>query len=279
MTIYVSGFVARFQHAATAIVNVASGRVVLVPDSMPDALTRTWLTRFPNLFTHPAALRAGLREQFPPARDGARARAATFGRFGWRGETTVTRHVPDDDGADSALAGTPAPLIVLPSAGASALVLPLVDQAALVRGVFVALGGAHQRTLWLPLAAPASPWGVSLDRLRASDTLPAARLVRGHARAIPVRNQLVIVQPRYEWTGAAPRLLYVSALRGDSVARAPSLAQLAGREAGVRRPTADLRARIRELYDEMRLAAARGDWSRYGRAFDAIGALVGRPPR
>jgi hypothetical protein len=72
-----------------------------------------------------------------------------------------------------------------------------------------------------------------------------------------------------------PRLLYVNALVGDSVRSAPTLLELVGRPASPR-ASGDFRARVGELYDEMRRATARGDWAAYGRAFDELGALLAR---
>jgi hypothetical protein len=40
-----------------------------------------------------------------------------------------------------------------------------------------------------------------------------------------------------------------------------------------------LRARASRLYDAMRDALQRGDWTAFGEAYDALGALLARPPR
>ena len=271
---------AYFQHAATALVNAASGRTVLIADSLPDALAATWIARFPKLFVRPTALRSGVKEQLPAARDGARAQAAAFGRYGMRGETDVARHLPDDEGPDSALAETPAPLTGFPHGEYAAYVLPLLDRGERIRGLFAALGGPSHRSIWLPARDPAIVWTESLDRLRASDTVAGPALVRGFVRAVPVDGRIVLLQPRYDWRGSAPRLLYVTAIAGDSIRSARSVFQLAGRAPSTAAiSTADFRTRVKELYDEMRRASARGDWGTYGRAFDALGALLRQPQR
>ena len=272
---------AYFQHAATAIVNAATGRVVFVADSAPDPVAATWMAEFPRLFTRPTALRAGVKEQLPPAIDGARAQASAFARFGMRGEADVLRHLPDDDGPDSALVDRTPPPVGLPRLGATAVVLPLLDRTERVRGLFLALGGPSHRSLWLPARDSAPLWSESLDRLRASDTTTAPTLVRGYARVLPVGNRLVVLQPRYDLRGSGPpRLLYVTAIFGDSVRSAPDVFQLGGRSPSTAPITnADFRARVQQLYDEMRRASARGDWGRYGRAFDALGALLRQPRR
>lgn len=265
-----------FQHAATALVNAHTGRISLVADSMPDPTTATWMERFPSLFIRPAALPMAVRRQLPPPREGARAQASAFGRYGTRGESDVQRHLAVDEGPDSALAQTPAPLMVFPKAGATGYVLPLLDSGDRVRGLFIALGGPSPHSVWLALSDSAPLWSQSLDLLRAADTLAGAAVVRGYARAIPVGGRLALVQPRYELrTGTVPRLLYVNALVDDSVRSAPTLLELAGRPASPR-ASGDFRARVGELYDEMRRASALGDWAAYGRAFDELGALLAR---
>jgi uncharacterized membrane protein (UPF0182 family) len=38
-------------------------------------------------------------------------------------------------------------------------------------------------------------------------------------------------------------------------------------------------ATIARLYDAMRQSIRRGDWSRFGAAFDSLGQILGRPPQ
>ncbi|HJQ21573.1 MAG TPA: UPF0182 family protein [Gemmatimonadaceae bacterium] len=265
---------AYFQHAATAIVNAATGRTVLVADSLPDPVTSTWMARFPRLFVRAMSLPAAVRHQLPPARDGGRAQAVAFGRFGTRGQTDVVRHLPDDDGADSALTSAPSPLLAFPDAGTPGAVFPLLDSREALRGIVVALGGPGHRSVWIPAGQTNRSWNNALDSLRGTDTVSASLLVRGYVRVVPVKNDVVLVQPRYDWRGGgAPRLLYVAALSGDSVRSDRTLLALAGRATTPTGPT-DFRSRVRELYDEMRRANARGDFAAFGRAFDALGALL-----
>ena len=266
---------AYFQHAATALVNATTGRTVLIADSLPDPIASSWMLRFPRLFARPTSLPMSIRRQMPPAREGARAQAAAFARFGTRSETDVARQIPPDEGADSALAETPPPVIAFPRLGTTGYVIPLLHTES-VRGLFIALGGPSHRSIWLNAHEPAPIWGEALDRLRAADTVSASLLVRGYVRAVPVANQIVLLQPRYDWRGGgAPRLLYVAAVSGDTVRAARTLLQLAGRPSETAPgATKDFRGRVKELYDELRRASARGDWAGYGRAFDALGALL-----
>ncbi|MEX2151718.1 MAG: UPF0182 family protein, partial [Gemmatimonadaceae bacterium] len=267
---------AYFQHAATALVNATTGRTVLVADSLPDPVAVTWMTRFPKLFTRPTSLPVTVRRQMPPAREGARAQASAFGRYGTRGETDVARHLPDDEGPDSALAGTPAPVLAFPRLGTTGYIVPLLDRTERLRGLFVALGGPAHRSMWLPASEPVPLWSEALDRLRAADTVSASLLVRGFVRAVPVAGRIVLLQPRYDWRGGgAPRLLYVTVLDGDTVRAARTLLQLAGRVTDTTAVSSgDFRSRVNRLYEEMRRASARGDWAAYGRAFEALGAIL-----
>ena len=271
---------AYFQHAATALVNATTGRVQFVADSSLDPVASTWRSRFPRLFARPGMLPQSLRRQLPPARESARAQANAFGRYGPRDENTVMRHLPEVTGPDSAIAGTPAPLLALPRLGSTAYVLPLLDNTERINGLLLALGGPMHRTIWLPSGESAPVWSEALDRLRAIDTTSGAGLlVRGYVRAVPVGDHVLLVQPRYDWRRGSgpPRLLYVSAVLGDSVRMARTLLALAGRlpDSTLAQSSVDLRTRVRQLYEEMRRASARGDWSAFGRAFDALGALVG----
>lgn len=267
---------AYFQHAATALINATTGRVSFVADSLTDPVARTWRTSFPRLFVRPAALPTAVRRQLPPAREGVRAQATAYARYGARDETTVARRLPEDAGPDSAIAGTPAPLLGFPRQGTTGYVLPLLDREDRVQGLFIGLGGTSPRSVWLPSGPDAPVWTQSLDRLRAADTMSAGLLVRGYVRAIPVAGRLLLAQPRYDWRGGTPRLLYVSALMDDSVRSARTLLALAGRDAdsSVAVSDAQFRARARQLVDEMRRASGRSDWTAYGRAFDALTALV-----
>jgi uncharacterized membrane protein (UPF0182 family) len=264
-----------FQHAATALVNATTGRLLLVADSLADPMASTWMTRFPRLFARAGALPANLRRQLPPDRDGSRAQAVAFGRYGMRGETDVARHLPDDEGPDSALAGTAPPLVGFPKLGATGYVLPLLDRSERLRGLFIALGGPAHRSLWLPAKEPAPLWNEVLDRLRAADTVSASLLVRGYVRSVPLPNEIVLVQPRYDWRGGTPRLMYVAAMVGDTVRAARTLSQLAGYQPdSTRGGTSAQRARALQLYEEMRRASQRGDWAAYGRAFEQLGRVL-----
>jgi hypothetical protein len=269
---------AYFHHSATALVNAADGRTVIVADSAHDPMAATWMRRFPSIFRRPTAFASALRQLQPP-RESARAQATVVARFGLPGENIEGgKHLPDDVGADSALAGDDAPLIGIPALDATAMVIPLVDRAERVRGLFIATGGASRRSIWWRLADGGPSWGESLDRLHAMDTVSAPQVVRGSVRAVPVAGGVALVQPRYDWNGGdRPRLRHLSVLDADTVRTLAQLLDLAPAPVETRPVSApDFRTRVAALYAEMRRALARGDWVAYGRAFNELGTLLSR---
>lgn len=271
-----------FQHAATALVNATTGRTILVADSARDPISTTWRIRFPSIFARPAAIAPGIRRQFQPPRESARAQATVLARFGLPGENSDGgKRLPDIEGADSALVAFDAPLVGLPSLGAAAYVLPVVDRGDRLRGLFVSTGGPMQRSIWWQPAESGPVWSEGLDRLHATDTLGAPQVARGYVRALPVGDHVALVQPRYEWNGGErPRLMYLGILDRDSIRTIPQLADLTPRPPAEAQPShsSDFRARVAELYSEMRRALARGDWAAYGRAFSELGTLISRTP-
>ncbi|MDE3150810.1 MAG: UPF0182 family protein [Gemmatimonadota bacterium] len=274
-----------FHHAATALVLSTTGQVDLLADRALDPMAATWVEAFPSLFVSQAALPAEILADLPPAVDGARALALAFGRFGTRADSGRPSHPPVIDGADSTLAGG-LPVYALPDGGPTALEIPLLDQAERMRGVLVAEGGPAHRTLWLPDSAARGPiWHDVLDRLSAADTTARERgesVVHGVVRAFMVGRHVTYMQPVYRWTpGAVPQLLHVLYTVGDSVRVAPTLRQAAGVPApavpGPRMSAQEHARALRDLYQAMRDALRRGDWTAFGKAFDALGALLSRP--
>ena len=271
---------AYFQHAGTALVHASTGRVHLVADSAPDPIAATWMRRFPALFQRPTAQSPAVRRQLPPSRESARVQAMALARFGLRGESAdAGRHLADDTGADSALAAHDEPLLGLPALGAVASVIPVLDRGERVRGIFIATGGPARRSLWRPLPEGGASWAESLDRLHATDSVGPPRVVRGHARVVPLQEGIALVQPRFEWNGGErPRLMHLAVLVRDSVRTPAQLLELSPATPDARPVSpGDFRERVAALYGDMRRALARGDWVAYGRAFDELGALLSRP--
>lgn len=271
-----------FQHAATALVHAGSGRVRLVTVPAPDPVAASWIDRFPALFVNPTALPRALQAALPPATDAAHTQALAFAVAGFRGDSLEVRHLAAPDGADSA-SSREALRAALPGSGVAAL-WPLLDEQDRVRGVIAAEGGVPRMTAWVPLATDGVRWNGVLDRLRAADTAAHENgLVRSPVRVLPVAGQPLYAQTVFQWRpGGSPRMARVAAVLGDSVHVASTLVAAVGGAAPPRIPDAaprDLRARADSLYRIMRDALTRGDWSAFGRAFDALGAAlrVGAP--
>ena len=274
-----------FQHAATALVRAASGRVTFIADPSPDPVAHTWLTLFPRVFVATSTLPMNLRALLPPITDAARAQALAFAAAGFRGDTLEVRHFAAPDGADSSAAAREPAHAVLPPFTAVSAIWPLLDSTERVRGIVASTGGITRTTSWLPLVSDGKRWGAIVDLLRAADsTHRDGGLVRAPLRVVPVGSRPMYVQPTFDWRpGANPSLFRVIAARGDTVKSGATLARALGvatdttanvsPAGGVGRPRAD------SLYHVMRDALGRGDWTTFGRAFDALGAVLGAARR
>jgi uncharacterized membrane protein (UPF0182 family) len=276
-------------HAGLAVVNATTGRVEVVADSVLDPVAATWRERFSSLFFSRESLPRELIAEFPPAIDGALAQASAFARVGVRNEAPVASHLPGIAGSDTVLAEGETALFVSPATGAPTWAIPILDAGDRVRGLVVAEGGRTPDTRWVPFASAGPRWPTLVDRLQhVPDSVAApqgARLVRGRVRVIPSGRGAYFVQSTYAWRPeGAPLLTRVAVLHGDSVVAGRSLADLAGIGARARAPIApatlpELRERVQQLYGEMNDALRRGDWSAFGRAFDALGRLLRAAPR
>ena len=272
-----------FQHAATALVHAVSGRVRLVLAASPDPVTRTWAGRFPALFVRPAALPPALQAALPPVLDGAMTQALAFAEAGFRGDSLELRHFASLDAADSTIAREPQ-RAVIPGVGLSVL-WTLLDPQDRVRGMVAAVAGASRETVWIPVASDGLRWSGTLERLRAADTSATdAALVHAPVRVLPLAGKPAYLQAAFRWrAGGVPSLARVATVVGDSVRAASSLAAALGlspdSSRAIAATPADLRTRAASLYAEMRDALRRGDWSAFGRAFEALGTALGTLPR
>jgi uncharacterized membrane protein (UPF0182 family) len=122
-------------------------------------------------------------------------------------------------------------------------------------------------------------WGAIVDKLRMTDTAThESNTVRGPLRVSLLKGRPLYVQPTFQWRpGATPALIRVAALTGDSVHVGATLPAALG--ATPRRPSdlgaaPALRLRADSLYRVMRDALVRGDWTTFGRAFDALGLAL-----
>jgi uncharacterized membrane protein (UPF0182 family) len=138
--------------------------------------------------------------------------------------------------------------------------------------------------MWIPVASDSRHWGGVVDRLRTADsTGHEGGIVHAPLRVVPVGGRPLYLQSSFQWRpGGSPRLLRVALLVGDSLRIGPTLAAAVGTGmtsvASSSTPQA-FRARTDSLYRAMRDALAHGDWTSFGRAFDALGqSLHGARP-
>ena len=272
-----------FQHAATALLNAASGRVRLVLAASPDPVTATWAGRFPGLFVRPTALPPGLQAALPPVLDGAMTQALAFAETGFRGDSLELRHFASLDAADSTIAREPQ-RAVIPGVGLSVL-WTLLDPQDRVRGMVAAVAGGSRETVWIPVASDGLRWSGTVERLRLVDTSATdVPIVHAPVRVVPLAGKPAYVQAAFRWrAGGVPSLARVATVVGDTVRAGPSLAAALGLAPGasdsVGATPGEVRTRAGSLYGEMRDALRRGDWAAFGRAFEALGAALRAPER
>lgn len=288
-----------FRLAATALVDANTGRVRLVPVERPDPIARTWLARVPALVVSARDLADGLLDQLPTPTDGAIAQLQTFARYGSRSEGAIIRQLPDS----LVEGGTPPTHLIkgpTPASSAPAWSVPLLAGEQM-DGVLTAVGGRFRAAYWDSTTVPRARWNVAVERLRAALDSSRASLPDGTRREPRIRFGRVhviagergpILMQALFWNQAdgAPVVRRVAVSDGARVA----LGATASEAAAVLRGTsvtggvgagwlpadaADRDARVARLYDAMRDALQRGDWTRFGAAFDSLGLVVGRSPR
>lgn len=272
------------QHAATAVVQAQTGQVLLLPVPDADPVMRTWMRRFPDLFTPRERAPAWLRETLPPPHDWLLVQGAVLGRTGFFGDSTHVRAVVAVDDADADLADGPPTLFQVDSAGRPARSIAVMAGTDDLAGLLTATGGLAPRVGFSRIGAGLR-WSSVLERLQlAADEAGIGRAVansrRGRVQAIPTDAGTMFVQSFYEWPAdGPPRLLGVAVLAGERVTVGRSLAEALGGPDPVatRLPADALRARAGALYDAMGAALRAGDWRAYGDAWAALGRLLGRP--
>lgn len=282
-----------FKLAATALVDATTGRVQLIPSARPDAVTRTWMTRLPVLFTAANALPPGLADQLPPATESAAVQIRTFARFGSRLEGPTARHLPD-----SLLSRTvPAPYLVHEADGAPGILawsVPLLDEMEQLDGIAVVTGGAARTTWWHPASGTPLRWRSALETLQAGEdsVLTAGkrdpRRRRAAAAAIMTnrgpRFMQVTTTTRSDGTPMIARVALTDGQHtGAGATLASALLAIGERPAGGLAPAAASGSlppdgEAIRLYDVMRRAMQRGDWTAFGAAFDSLGSTLRRSP-
>ncbi len=293
------GIYSYFRLAATAVVSAHTGRVLLVPAHRPDALTRSWMARVPTLFNGGDGARdllpQALIAQLPPATDKAIAQIRTFARYGSRVEGAILRHLPDS----ALIGGPPAPhLIGVTDSLALAWSVPLLDVGDQLDGVITATGGMERATWWDPTVAPRQRWSAMAERLTgALDSVRAdnAGVPGREPRMRPGRLQVIasdqgtLLFGSLQWSrgDGGISLPLIGVTDGTRVGIGTTLdgamAALGGSGRTRLRPLTPLPleppdALAGRLYEVMRQALARGDWVRFGGAFDSLGRVLRRPP-
>ena len=290
-----------FRHAATALVDSRTGRVRLINVRAPDAIARTWMALVPALFVPVNRLPNTLAERLPPPTDGVIAQTRAFARYGSARDGPTLRHLPD-----SALINeVQPPLLFNPKSPVAGWSVPLLTGPEQISGLSVALGGPTRGARWISIKNADARWGVLTDRLHAA--LDSARtalaeggkrepfVVYGRVRTVLVDGAPVLVQPLYVLRlNNSQALARVALYSGGAVVVAPTTAEAVrklqgpsvahGVDNGAGSSNVPLTATSRQavvvrLYETMRAAMRRGDWARFGTAFDSLGAYVGRPPQ
>lgn len=280
-----AGVVAHYvRHAATAVVQAQSGRVMMLPVVELDSLSASWVRRFPSLFTPRAEAPAWLEAALPPPVDLVLVQGAVAGRTGFLGDSARAATLARVDDADADLVDGPPTLFQRDTSGRLAWAAPVGNASALL-GTMTSTGGLAPRVSYRPHAFTLG-WTGALERLQAAaDEAGIGRALihsrRGRVQTIPLEGGPAFVQSFYEWPpDGPPRLAGVVALREGRATVARTVAEALGEPAqpAPRALPADvLRARAAALYDAMEVARRAGDWRAYGEAWAALGRLLGRP--
>ncbi|MEP6834754.1 MAG: UPF0182 family protein [Gemmatimonas sp.] len=289
-----------FRHAATAMIHSRTGRVRLITVAKPDPIARTWMALAPDLFVAPEKLAPALLAQLPPPTDGTIAQARAFARFGSNLDGPIIRQLPD-----SIIAGDNLPGILFdgrfPAAGWST---PILNGPQQIAGIALSVGGAQRGSRWMPVNKLDTRWGVITDQLRAALDTSRQQLAEpgrrepqtafGRVRAVLVNGAPAVMQPMY-----VTRLNQAQSLARVAVAYEGKVAVGASTFDAVRQlespgsgapnngagtsnvpfSAAAKQTTVNRLYDAMRAAMRRGDWTRFGTAFDSLGVMLGRPPQ
>jgi len=279
-----SSEVSYLRHAAVALVNAHTGRVELLPDATPDPVTESWRQQFPALFAEALDVPAALRQALPPMVDLTRIQASVLARTGWDAREQPLGHLPWNEGADSVLRGDDAPPLMLPD-GRLAWLQPMLDSSEYFRAALLGTGGPRRASYLVFSSDTTQRWNAILDRLRrgmdsTADLPRDAHLVHGPVRVLPLTRGAAIVQTAYAWRPNDVTSVARVATTADTTLRAgASFAETFGAAGSVHADSAsvhprDFRAEVAALYKQMGRALQHGDWVSFGRAYDALGALI-----
>ena len=269
------------QLAATAVVQSQTGRVHIVPRSRPDPITRSWMRRYPWLFTSRALLPSALNALWPPHVDWSAMQADALVHTGFHGDTINPKRIAHASGSfNDAGADTPLLFLNQGDSGALAWSQAILDSDERIIGALVARGGEVPRTEWHRVSGTTS-WRGVLEKLLAAAGAAGydhgiARGRRGAVQVLPSRTGIVFAQSFYDWpSDGPPSLTGVVLYDGKTSAAGATLAQALG----VIRPatasgTEAFRSRVNALYNDMSNAMRRGDWIAFGDAYTGLGRLL-----
>jgi uncharacterized membrane protein (UPF0182 family) len=277
-------------HAGSAFVNAETGHVLIAVDSARDAILTTWTRAFPELFVAWSSVPPALAAQAAPASSLGRAQASVLARFGARGEMLPGNHLPVHNDPDSVFWHTPAPLMALPFAESRSLAWsePVLDNTDRAVGLLIATGGPAHSSYWLALPAPGARWSSVFDALhRTLDSVPIPRntqLLHGAIRSVPVGDDIAFMQSAYISSTEGITLARVAVTIGDQVVSGRSLGDALGVSSAADSAShplsaGDFRTRVQQLYDQMRVALQHNDLAAFGRAYEALGAVLAQQGR
>jgi len=273
-------------HAAVALVNARSGRTTALPSPRAGPMAASWISRFPELFADAAMLDPELLAAIPPPVDAAWIVAQALAQAGMRGEFDARGHLPAQP-MDSLFSWLSTPPFVDRVSGTLAIAIPILEATEDVRGLVIATGGPNATVRWERSPTPPRFSRLVAELHNASDSLRTAlrgtRSLPGPVRMLPTEAGPIAIQSLYAVRPDASMQVLMTALwRGGRVAVGRTLIEAAG----LPEPSVsdepltpeDFRRRVAQLYESMREAMRRGDWSGIGAAYEALGRLL-RSPR
>ncbi len=272
------------KHAATAVVQAQTGRVMLIATERPDPVMQRWMRRFPSVFTPIEGAPEWVRAERPPALDVMVVQGSALARVGFQGDSLGRRRLARPDDADADVDEGPATPFQFGNDSSLGWALPMdIPWAGRTLGVLVARGGAGRRTEYH--RAPGPRWTSVLEGLqRAADSAGFGRALpdmrRGRVQAIPTAAGPIWVQSYYAWPAdGAPRLAGVVVTTSERTVAGRTLSEALGERV---LPSAAIapdafRERVATLYEAMLAAQRVGDWRAYGEAWSALGRLLDRP--
>lgn len=271
-------------HAATALVQAQTGRVLLIPVDEPDPVMRNWMLRAGSVFTPLAAAPEWIRRERPPAVDALLLQGGALSKVGFPGDSLGPRRLTRPDDADADLVGGSPTFFQIDAQGTLGWAVPVdIPSAGRTLGLLVARGGTNRRSEFIADEQPR--WTTVLETLQgAADDAGFGRSLtnarRGRVQAIPTPGGAAWIQSYYEWPrDGVPRLAgVVVSTRGETVA-ARTLAEALGGQGTVNGALGGdaFRERVARLYDAMKAALQAGDWRAYGDAWAALGRVLERP--